>query len=292
MGLPQGSCMVFSPPEQDSICTIPLWGSSGKHLPTSCIHFLVLLVKQERTPTGRQLRDPELQAWQKRRKPSLRLCGAGLASQCKHRPLNSIPGYPKVPNFKEPLAIFSDSSYSLLADDVLGAFLLCPHPKKANYGSLVVRGPSGLVTRLVENTRKGKFLLEVTVQAADYYASCNHLNRSNQNSTPSGENVELFSISRSSIDWEVLKIFSSINWLHALFLYFHVFQKCKSEFGSISELIEHYTKVDGELPCTLCCARVNHCYEWEENANEQQHSAKQRVQTKSKTKLAHGKKWL
>lgn len=118
-----------------------------------------------------------------------------------------------------------------------------------------------------------------------------HLNRSNQKSTPSGENVELFSINRSSIDWEVLKIFSSINWPHALFLYFHVFQKCKSEFGSIAELIEHYTKVDGELPCTLSCARVNHCYEWEENANEQQqHSAKQRVQTKPKTKLAHGKK--
>ncbi|XP_029682850.1 SH2 domain-containing protein 5 isoform X1 [Takifugu rubripes] len=120
-----------------------------------------------------------------------------------------------------------DSSYSLLADDVLGSFLLCPHPKKTNYGSLVVRGPSGLVTRLVENTRKGKFLLE----------------------------------------------------------------KCKSEFGSIAELIEHYTKADGELPCTLSCARVNHCYEWEENASEQ-HSAKQRVQTKPKTKLTHGKKWV
>ncbi|TWW62785.1 SH2 domain-containing protein 5 [Takifugu flavidus] len=122
-----------------------------------------------------------------------------------------------------------DSSYSLLADDVLGSFLLCPHPKKTNYGSLVVRGPSGLVTRLVENTRKGKFLLE----------------------------------------------------------------KCKSEFGSIAELIEHYTKAAGDLPCTLSCARVNHCYEWEENASEQpQHSAKQRVQTKPKTKLTHGKKWV
>lgn len=165
MDLPQGSRMFFSPPEQDSICSTSLWGSSGKRLPTSCIHFLLLLVKQKRTPTGRQLRDPELQAWQKRRKPSLRPCGAGLASQCKRHPLNSIPRYSRVSNFKEPLAIFSDSSYSLLADDVLGSFLLCPHPKKTNYGSLVVRGPSGLVTRLVENTRKGKFLLEVTGQA-------------------------------------------------------------------------------------------------------------------------------
>lgn len=57
----------------------------------------------------------------------------------------------------------SDSSYSLLADDVLGSFLLCPHPKKPKCGSLIVRFPSGLVTHLVENTRKGKFLLAVNV---------------------------------------------------------------------------------------------------------------------------------
>lgn len=55
----------------------------------------------------------------------------------------------------------SDSSYSLLADDVLGSYLLCPHPKKPKCGSLIVRFPSGLVTHLVENTRKGKFLIEV-----------------------------------------------------------------------------------------------------------------------------------
>lgn len=55
----------------------------------------------------------------------------------------------------------SDSSYSLLVDDVLGSYLLCPHPKKPKCGSLIVRFPSGLVTHLVENTRKGKFLIEV-----------------------------------------------------------------------------------------------------------------------------------
>ena len=58
---------------------------------------------------------------------------------------------------------FSDSSYSLLADDVLGSYLLCPHPKKPKCGSLIIRFPSGLVTHLLENTRTGKFLLEVTV---------------------------------------------------------------------------------------------------------------------------------
>lgn len=62
------------------------------------------------------------------------------------------------------LCFFSDSSYSLLADDVLGSYLLCPHPKKTTYGSLIVRVPSGLVTHLIESTRKGKFLLEVTVE--------------------------------------------------------------------------------------------------------------------------------
>lgn len=186
-------------------------------------------------------------------------------------------------DFKEPLAIFSDSSYSLLADDVLGSFLLCPHPKKTNYGSLVVRGPSGLVTRLVENTRKGKFLLEVTAQAADCYALS--FEQIGQKSPPSGENVELFPLNPSS-NFQLYQL--------ASFLYFFIsvsFQKCKSEFGSIAELIERYTEAGGELPCALSCARVNHCYEWEEKAHEQ-HPAKQRVQTKPKTKLTHGKKWL
>lgn len=76
---------------------------------------------------------------------------------------NSVPGSSQVSDLGDFLVFFSDSSYSLLADDVLGSYLLCPHPKKSNYGSLVVRVPSGLVTHLVENTRKGKFLLEVTV---------------------------------------------------------------------------------------------------------------------------------
>ncbi|XP_076003319.1 SH2 domain-containing protein 5 isoform X2 [Genypterus blacodes] len=98
--------------------------------------------------------------------------------------------------------IATDSSYSLLADDVLGSYLLCPHPKKRNCGSLIIRFPSGLVTHLVESTRKGKFLLE----------------------------------------------------------------KCKTEFSSMVELIEHYTESQDELPCVMSAARVNHCYEWEEDA--------------------------
>ncbi|XP_061639608.1 SH2 domain-containing protein 5 isoform X2 [Phyllopteryx taeniolatus] len=96
--------------------------------------------------------------------------------------------------------IATDSSYSLLADDVLGSYLLCPHPKKPKSGSLIIRFPSGLVTHLIENTRKGNFLLE----------------------------------------------------------------KCKTEFSSLAELIEHYTENQDGLPCRLSCARVNHCYEWEE----------------------------
>ncbi|RXN23113.1 SH2 domain-containing 5-like protein [Labeo rohita] len=55
--------------------------------------------------------------------------------------------------------VSSDCSSSLLADDVLGAFLLCPHPKKPNRVSLIVRFPSGLITHAVKNS-KGKFRLE------------------------------------------------------------------------------------------------------------------------------------
>ncbi|CAM4731598.1 unnamed protein product [Leuciscus chuanchicus] len=55
--------------------------------------------------------------------------------------------------------VSSNCSSSLLADDVLGSFLLCPHPKKPNRWSLTVRFPSGLVTHSVKNS-KGKFHLE------------------------------------------------------------------------------------------------------------------------------------
>ncbi|KAM9362215.1 SH2 domain-containing protein 5 [Symphorus nematophorus] len=124
--------------------------------------------------------------------------------------------------------IATDSSYSLLADDVLGSYLLCPHPKKPKCGSLIIRFPSGLVTHLIENTRKGKFLLE----------------------------------------------------------------KCKEEFGSIAELIEHYTESQGKLPCLLSCARVNHCYEWEENTNKQQAVKPHKSLTKAKIKSTLRKAWV
>ncbi|KAM9814268.1 SH2 domain-containing protein 5 [Neosynchiropus ocellatus] len=101
--------------------------------------------------------------------------------------------------------IAADSSYALLADDVLGSYFLCLNPKKqSKCGTLIVRFPSGLITHLIENTRKGKFVLE----------------------------------------------------------------KCKTEFNSIAELLEHYTLTQDELPCLLSCTRVNHCYEWEENSSK------------------------
>ncbi|CAL8336802.1 unnamed protein product [Lota lota] len=96
--------------------------------------------------------------------------------------------------------ITPDASLALLEEDVLGSYLLCPHPKKPSCGSLLIRLPSGLGTYLIENT-------------------CNNM--------------------------------------------FHL-EKCKSEFISFAVLIEHYTLIREELPCPLSCARVNHCYEWEE----------------------------
>ncbi|XP_041836091.1 SH2 domain-containing protein 5 isoform X2 [Melanotaenia boesemani] len=124
--------------------------------------------------------------------------------------------------------IATDSSYSLLADDVLGSYLLCQHPKKPKCGSLVIRFPSGLTTHLIESTRKGKFLLK----------------------------------------------------------------KCKMEFNSIPELIEHYTDTQDELPCLLSCARVNHCYEWEENANTQQAAELHKSANKAKVKSTQIKEWV
>ncbi|XP_071350157.1 SH2 domain-containing protein 5 [Trachinotus anak] len=124
--------------------------------------------------------------------------------------------------------IATDSSYSLLADDVLGSYLLCPHPKKPKCGSLIIRFPSGLITHLIENTRKGKFLLE----------------------------------------------------------------KCKTEFSSIAELIEYYTETQDELPCLLSCARVNHCYEWEEDTSKQQSVKLHKSSNKAKIKSTLRKAWV
>ncbi|XP_029531698.1 SH2 domain-containing protein 5-like isoform X3 [Oncorhynchus nerka] len=58
--------------------------------------------------------------------------------------------------------IATDSSSSLLAEDVLGSYLLCPHPKRTGCGSLIIRFSSGLVTHLIDNTSNGKYLLEST----------------------------------------------------------------------------------------------------------------------------------
>ncbi|XP_067442645.1 SH2 domain-containing protein 5 isoform X1 [Thunnus thynnus] len=124
--------------------------------------------------------------------------------------------------------IATDSSYSLLADDVLGSYLLCQHPKKPKCGSLIIRFPSGLITHLIENTRKGKFLLE----------------------------------------------------------------KCKTEFASIAELIEHYTENRDELPCPLNCARVNHCYEWEESTSKLQSVKLHKSPNKAKIKSTHRRDWV
>ncbi|XP_008318953.1 SH2 domain-containing protein 5 [Cynoglossus semilaevis] len=121
-----------------------------------------------------------------------------------------------------------DSSYSLLADDVLGSYLLCPHPKKPKCGSLIIRFNSGLVTHLIENTRSGKFMLE----------------------------------------------------------------KCRTEFNSVAELIEYYTEILDELPCLLSSARVNHCYEWEENPSKQPSVKLHKTPSKTKTKSTSRKRWF
>lgn len=161
-----------------------------------------------------------------------------------------------------PSLFSSDSSYSLLADDVLGSYLLCPHPKKPKCGSLIVRFPSGLVTHLVENTRKGKFLLEVNV-------------------------LFLF----QPFKFKFFLFSETLALQNSFFLF--CYQKCKTEFDSIAQLIEHYTKVEDNLPCLLSCARVNHCYEWEEISNKHV-SVKPRksLTDKTKVKSALRKAWV
>ncbi|XP_076124501.1 SH2 domain-containing protein 5 isoform X1 [Alosa pseudoharengus] len=122
----------------------------------------------------------------------------------------------------------SDSSSALLAEDVLGAYLLCPHPKKPSRGTLIIRFPSGLAVRVIKNTSKGRYLLE----------------------------------------------------------------GCHIEFDTISTLIEYYTEYRGELECHLSCARVNHCYEWEENISKSQTELAQFGHKRVMPKYGHVKSWI
>ncbi|TTB41846.1 SH2 domain-containing protein 5 [Bagarius yarrelli] len=54
----------------------------------------------------------------------------------------------------------SDISSSLLAEDVLGSYLLCPHPKDPSMDSLLIRFPSGLVSLAIKNSSNGRLFLE------------------------------------------------------------------------------------------------------------------------------------
>lgn len=51
-----------------------------------------------------------------------------------------------------------------------------------------------------------------------------------------------------------------------------VLQKCHIDFESLAALIEHYTEFNEELECSLSCARVNHCYDWDEIVNRSSRS--------------------
>ncbi|XP_053340357.1 SH2 domain-containing protein 5 isoform X2 [Clarias gariepinus] len=97
--------------------------------------------------------------------------------------------------------VSSDCSSSLLPEDVLGSYLLCPHPKDPSVESLLIRFPSGLVNLAIKTSSNGRLFLE----------------------------------------------------------------KCRVQFESLTALIEHYTERREELEVQLSCARVNHCYEWEES---------------------------
>ncbi|KAK3512677.1 hypothetical protein QTP70_022631 [Hemibagrus guttatus] len=54
----------------------------------------------------------------------------------------------------------SHISSTLLAEDVLGSYLLCPHPKDPNVNCLLIRFPSGLVSLAIKTSSNGRLLLE------------------------------------------------------------------------------------------------------------------------------------
>ncbi|KAK2821608.1 hypothetical protein Q7C36_020951 [Tachysurus vachellii] len=56
--------------------------------------------------------------------------------------------------------VSSHCSSSLLADDVLGSYLLCPHPKNPCVDCLLIRFPSGLVSLAIKTSSNGQLFLE------------------------------------------------------------------------------------------------------------------------------------
>ncbi|XP_053509554.1 SH2 domain-containing protein 5 [Ictalurus furcatus] len=56
--------------------------------------------------------------------------------------------------------VSSVCSSSLLAEEVLGSYLLCPHPKDPSVESLLIRFPSGLVNLAVKTSSSGRLFLE------------------------------------------------------------------------------------------------------------------------------------
>ncbi|CAB1353626.1 unnamed protein product [Coregonus sp. 'balchen'] len=120
-------------------------------------------------------------------------------------------GQDKIPVRRARPPSLAETEEALAQADVLGSYLLCPHPKRSGCGSLIIRFSSGLVTHLIDNTYKGTYLLE----------------------------------------------------------------NCHIEFCTIAALIEHYTEFE-ELDFPLSCARVNHCYEWEENVGKAHQSFKRK----------------
>ena len=85
---------------------------------------------------------------------------------------------------------------------------------------------------------------------------------------------------------------SAFTWTLSCFFRLSSWQKCKTEFGSIAELIEHYTESQDELQSLLSCARVNHCYEWEENTSKPQAVKPHKSPTKTKIKSTLRKAWV
>ncbi|KAK0146913.1 SH2 domain-containing protein 5 [Merluccius polli] len=130
--------------------------------------------------------------------------------------------------------IAPDSCSALLEEDVLGSYLLCPHPKKPNCGSLLIRLPSGLGTYLIGNTRKGLFHLEVSKMF--------HL-----------EVSPMFPLEKHKTEF-----------LSLAALLDHYSRDHHSRDRDRDQ--DHPPASREELPCALSGARVNHCYEWEEEA--------------------------
>lgn len=250
---------------------------------------------QERSETRLRRRDPALRAWPKQKKHWLKRCGAGLALPRERPTAHCTCCCPKLPpefphDFLMPYPSFFFPQWKqLLPTCRWRAWLL---PLVSTSQKAQVRLPYRSLTIWISDAPRG----EHPQRKIPARGKCLCLWWGKSSFGGQRTQFELGACKskcKKSSSFTKDLLFYNFLFLFCSFFFLQWGQKCKTEFDSVAELIEHYTEVEDSLPCLLSCARVNHCYEWEEFSNKHATAKPRKSPTdKAKVSSAHGKSWV